>query len=239
MRLKFLAAVLAGFVLFGCAPQQKSTSPTSAKVTDKMIDVRLAEKPGSGPALLSSNNTDFFVYAYDNRIYVIGSKDMAEKFEKQHHLTFTRTILGLGPKGETVVFEVDTKKPEYDARLQEKYSSTPALLISESDFWMWKYDGRIFVIGDQQTNEDFKLNHHLTFTRTILGHGPQGETVIFEEQTKKPEFVEALQKRYENTPILLKSEPDFWVWKYNGRIYVIGQESTNEACKINLHLPYT
>ena len=239
MRLKILAAILAGFVLFGCAPQQHSSSPMSATVTDKLIDVRLAEKAESGPVLLSSNNTDFFVYAHNKRIYVVGSKEMAEKFEKQHHLPYTRTILGLGPKGETVVFEVNKKKPEYVARIQKKYENTPALLISGDSFWVWKYDGRVFVIGDGKTNDAFQANHHLPYTRTILGLGPQGETVIFEVQKKKPEFVDALQKKYEHTPMLLRSEPNFWVWKYNGRIYVIGQEKTNEAFKANHHLPYT
>lgn len=239
MRLKLIVSILAGFLLFGCAQQQKSSTPmSSSDVSAKMIDARMAPS-GKEPVLLSSNGSDFFVYAYNKRVYVIGSKEMSEKFKQQHHLPYTRTILGDGPRGETVIFEVVKKKPGYVERLQKKYESTPVLLDMQESYWVWKYDGRIYVIGDAKTNEAFKTNHHLPYTRTILGGGPMGETVIFEVQKKNPAFVDALQKKYENTPFLLRSEPSFWVWKHNGRIYVIGQSKTNEAFKKNHHLPYT
>lgn len=239
MKLKIIVSILAGFILFGCAPQQKSTSSVSAGLSDKIIDARLAEKAADEPVLLSSNDTDFFVYAYNNRLYVVGSRSMADKFAEQHHLPYTRTILGLGPKGETVIFEVQKKKPEYVAQLQKKYENAPALLKAEDSFWVWKYDGRIYVVGSEKTNNAFQNTHFLPYTRTILGLGPQGETVIFEVQKKNPEFVAGLQKKYEHTPMLLRSAKNFWVWKYNGRIYVIGQHKTNEAFKANHHLPYT
>lgn len=198
MKLKIIVSILAGFILFGCAQQQKSTSPASASagLSDKIIDARLAETAADEPVLLSSNDADFFVYAYNNRLYVVGSKSMADKFVKQHHLPYTRTILGLGPKGETVVFEVQKKKPAYVARLQQKYESAPALLKAKENFWVWKYNGRIYVIGQQKTNEAFKMNHHLPYTKTILGLGPQGETVIFEVNKKDPSLAESLRQQF-------------------------------------------
>lgn len=239
MKHKLIVSILAGLVLFGCAPQQKSSSPMEPKLNKKIIDARLGKNTGPVPTLIGANGSDFFVYKHNGRIFVVGSQEMSEKFRKQHHLPYNRTILGLGPKGETVVFEVAKKKPEYVARLQKKYENTPVLMEARESFWVWKYDGRIYVIGSEKTNTAFQTTHFLPYTKTILGMGPLGETVIFEVHKKKPEFAAMLKEKYEKTPILLKSEPHLYVWKYNGRIYVIGQEKTNKAFMVNHHLPYT
>lgn len=43
------------------------------------------------------------------------------KFLQHKHLPYTRTLLGVGPRGETVIFEVNKKKPELTERLEEQY----------------------------------------------------------------------------------------------------------------------
>ena len=47
--------------------------------------------------------------SHDGRIYVVGKQSSADAFEKTHHLPYTRTFIGAGPGGKTVVFEVDKK----------------------------------------------------------------------------------------------------------------------------------
>ena len=58
-----------------------------------------------------------------NVTYVIGSAEMAMKFEGSGHLPYTRSVIGGGPQGRTVVFEVDKKKPEYVERLMARFQS--------------------------------------------------------------------------------------------------------------------
>ncbi len=188
---KTTTILVSGLLLFACTPNQVSipSSSTSQSTHDAL-----------GPVLVSSNGNNFYVWKYNGRIYVIGSAGMSQAFEKNYHLPYTRTILGAGPKGETVVFEVKKKQPDYTDRLVSRFDSTPFLIDSKgSRYFVWKYQSRIYVIGNEKTNKTFKVTHHLPYTKTILGFGPFGETVIFEINKKDPGFVDILKKRYQSS----------------------------------------
>ena len=75
------------------------------------------------PTLANQIGEDFYVYDRDGRHYVIGSTKMSIKFIGSGHLPYTRTLIGGGPQGKTVVFEVDKKKPEYVERLMAQFQS--------------------------------------------------------------------------------------------------------------------
>ena len=68
-------------------------------------------------------NSHYFVYHHQGRYYVVGSTKMSIKFIGSGHLPYTRTVIGGGPQGKTVVFEVDKKKPEYAERLMTQFRS--------------------------------------------------------------------------------------------------------------------
>ncbi len=158
---------------------------------------RLVETYTNTPHLLASSGDDYNVYKFKSRIYVVGQKEMNMKFKKLHHLPYTKTILGAGPKGETVVFQVDKKKPELVNRLVDTYNNTPKLMMSSgNDYYVYKLKGRIYVIGQESMNKKFMKHGHLPYTKTILGAGPNGETVVFEVDKKKPEMADNLVKRY-------------------------------------------
>ena len=75
------------------------------------------------PTLVNQIGEDFYVCDHDGRYYVIGSAEMAKKFKGSGHLPYTHTLIGDGPQGKTVVFEVDKKKPEYVERLMTQFQS--------------------------------------------------------------------------------------------------------------------
>jgi hypothetical protein len=56
----------------------------------------------------------------DGRIYVVGSKEAAQKLDKGDHPTVAVTKIGYGPDRETVVFEAD--KSEVEKRLMAEYN---------------------------------------------------------------------------------------------------------------------
>ncbi|MBU2511064.1 hypothetical protein KJ966_06990 [bacterium] len=56
-----------------------------------------------------------------------------------------------------------------------------------------------YVIGNEKTNQKFKTVHHLPYTKTVLGAGPNGETVIFEVDNKNEAFANQLKQRYEQS----------------------------------------
>ncbi len=140
---------------------------------------------------------NFFVWEHLGRHYVIGSEESNVKFAKAPHLPYARTILGAGPNGETAVFEIKKKDDAYTDRLIKSYNHTPFLLESNNnDYFVYKCNGRIYVIGQAATNEKFMTTPHLPLTRTILGAGPNGETVIFEFNKKTPEMTDRLVEKF-------------------------------------------
>ncbi len=238
MKFRMTVYTLAAIMLFGCSNSAKQASAPS-KTPDAAQPV--AAQVEKKPVLLDSQDNNYFVWKYDNRIFVIGNPKTSADFETQHHLPYTRTILGAGPNGETVIFEVNKKKPEFAEGLKQRFENNPFLIESKgNNYNVWKYKGRIYVIGNPKTNESFKTLHHLPYTKTVLGAGPFGETVIFEVNKKKPEFAEQLKERYEGTPVLLQADGDsYFVWKLRNRIYVIGNTKTNKSFAKTGHLPYT
>ncbi|MFN2258064.1 MAG: hypothetical protein ABR516_06255 [Desulfuromonadaceae bacterium] len=150
------------------------------------------------PALshIDSAGTDLHIYKYDGRIYVIGSEETRADFEQHKHLPYTKTLLGAGPNGETVIFEVDKSDAAYADSLIDEYNSIPWVLEENATYTAWKYQGRIYVIGNAETNASFARHKHLPYTKTILGAGPGGETVIFEVDKKDPEFADRLRQAY-------------------------------------------
>ena len=75
------------------------------------------------PSLVASTGDNYYVYKHEGRLYVIGSQEMSKQFAAHGHLPYTRTVLGAGPNGETVVYEVDTKEPAYAERLMAQYKA--------------------------------------------------------------------------------------------------------------------
>lgn len=170
--------VLLSIVAVGCVP--KNTAENSRK-PNMILEKGMAK-----------------VFSFDGRFYVVGKEDTAEKFQHSPHLPYTRTLLGAGPQGETVIFEVDKKNQALAEELQELYESTPWEISSNGkDYFTYKLHGRIYVIGQKETRKSFVANGHLPYTRTLLGAGPAGETVIFEVDKKDPELAKRLEKAFQ------------------------------------------
>jgi hypothetical protein len=151
----------------------------------------------TGPQEVMSKGEEFHIYENHGRLYVLGSQGSLDKFKASGHLPYTRTLIGAGPNGETVVFEVNKKDPALADRLQKEFSHTPFLVTSKgSDYYVYKMGERYYVIGQEKTNEKFMASGHLPYTRTLLGAGPMGETVVFEVDKKNPQLADRLVKTY-------------------------------------------
>lgn len=158
-----------------------------------------AQTSQTGPQPVLSRGEDFHVYENHGRLFVIGSQESLETFKASGHLPYTRTLIGAGPMGETVVFEVDKKNPEETDRLQKEFAHTPFKIDSNNkDYFVYKKGERFYVIGNQATNEAFMASGHLPYTKTILGAGPMGETVVFEVDKKDPKVADRLVQTYKN-----------------------------------------
>ena len=169
--------------LVGCVSQPSAQTATAA-------DER--------PVELNVASSDMSVYRYNGRLYVIGDEATKASFVAHKHLPYTQTTLGGGPNGETVIYEVKKKDAAYTENLVQEFNDIAWMLESNDTFTAWKYQGRIFVIGDATMNEKFSSHKHLPYTKTLLGAGPHGETVIFQVDKKNPELAATLEQAYLN-----------------------------------------
>lgn len=192
---KGLVIGISVLALLGCTTQQAASNKA-------MPDAEEAVSMEGMPTLVNQIGEEFYVYDHDGRYYVIGSAEMAMKFEGSGHLPYTRTRIGAGPRGRTVIFEVVKKDPEYVERLQETFEGTPHLVAREGeDYFVYHHQRRYYVIGSAKMSIKFIGSGHLPYTRTVIGGGPQGKTVVFEVAKKKPEYVERLMARFQSNSI--------------------------------------
>ncbi|SHJ17330.1 hypothetical protein SAMN02745165_01690 [Malonomonas rubra DSM 5091] len=163
---------------------------TGCASTAKQVDV-------DTPQMLLSKEGNFFVYDYLDRHYVVGSEESSEKFAAHGHMPYAKTVLGAGPHGETVVFEIAKKDPNLTERLMSTYERTPFLVESKGDdYAVYKYMNRLYVVGSKESSEKFAAHGHMPYAKTVLGAGPAGETVVFEINKKEADLTERLMKMF-------------------------------------------
>lgn len=135
-------------------------------------------------------NKSYNAITHDGRIYVIGDSKTLENFKTNHHLPLTKTMIGAGPNGETVVVEVSKDDPTMANKLWIDYAN------DNIHYYERYHDGRVYVMGSLSSLENFKKTHHLPLTKTYIGEGSNGETVVIEESKDDKAHAASLWSMY-------------------------------------------
>ena len=113
-----------------------------------------------------SEVSSYFEHQYDGRYYVIGSVEINETFKTTHHIPYSQTRIGAGPRGETVVVEVIKEDPTHQERLWNEFKYRH----------FHKLDGisspqPIRKDEQHETENDFSLNlwHDPVFKQQFVG----------------------------------------------------------------------
>jgi hypothetical protein len=163
-----LASVLALGILSGCATQSNTAKAAESKPA-------MATQPAMAPT-----QHYFLVFHENGRIYPIADAKNYLAFLDVDELIYTRTRIGAGPQGETIVFGIqkaeskDLAKPSvaeqlYDGKME----------VTGSFYGEVVKNGRFHVFGTWQDFKDYLVNKEITYTFTEIGTGPKGETVIY------------------------------------------------------------
>ena len=175
------ASLLALGVLGGCAsqaPAQPESKPTAAAPAPAPV-AAAAPAPAAQPAAAVTDNY-FIVFHENGRIYPIADAKNYREFLHTGELIFTRTRVGSGPEGETLVFGIEKKEADdlakpakaelfYDGKFE------PAGLFYGEVI----RDGRFYVFGEWADFKDYLAHKEIIFTFAEIGTGPKGETVIY------------------------------------------------------------
>lgn len=171
-----LASVLAFGVLNGCATQSTSAKAPESKPARAAQPAALV----AAPAATAPTQHYFLVFHENGRIYPIADAKNYLAFLDVNELIYTRTRIGAGPDGETLVFGIEKKEADdlnKPARAELFYDGK--MEVSGPFYGEVAKDGRFLVFGTWQDFKDYLVNKEITYTFTEVGSGPKGETVIY------------------------------------------------------------
>lgn len=172
-----LTSVLALGVMSGCATQPNTAKAPESKpaATVTAVTPTAAAQPATVPL-----QHYFLVFHENGRIYPIADAKNYLAFLDVDELIYTRTRVGEGPQGETIVFGIqkaeskDLAKPSVAEQLYGGKMEVAGPFYGEV-----VKDGRFHVFGTWQDFKDYLVNKEITYTFTEVGSGPKGETVIY------------------------------------------------------------
>lgn len=179
-----LTSVLALGVLGGCATQSNTAKAQESKpsaTTQALAPAATAAAaaPVAQPAAAQKANY-FLVFHENGRVYAFGDAANYLLFLEHDEVPLTRTRIGAGPEGETVIFGI-TKN---DAEKLDKPSAGEMFYDGKMGgsgpfYGEVARDGRFFVFGEWADFKSYLDHKEVTFTFTEIGTGPKGETVIY------------------------------------------------------------
>jgi hypothetical protein len=132
----------------------------------------------------------YYEYQHEGRYYIIGRPITAVEFEDTHEVPFTRTMVGAGPKGETVVLEVDKEDPTLADFLWEQFKEKH-LYYAEVEA-----DGKIYVVGSPESHQKFLSTKKLDNSKPIPETGPEGKPVVVETDPDNPHLAPRLESEF-------------------------------------------
>lgn len=183
-RLPFvLSAALALVAFSGCATSQIAATPKAEAKPAVAASAAPAPTPVAAPT-----QHYFLVFHENERIYPIADVKNYLAFMDVDELIYTRTRVGEGPNGETLVFGIEKKESDDLAKPSKAELIYDGKLEPADPFYAEVVkDGRYHVFGNAQDFKDYLVNKEITYTFTEVGTGPKGETVIYAMNKKTSE----------------------------------------------------
>ncbi len=188
---------------------------TAVSGKEKSAASQLLEIFKSMPLLLIRKSNDFFVWYYQDYLYVIGKYESSLQFEQFYILPNTESRFKMGPHGEIVMFEIDNKDSSLKERLLAQFKEIAwPLEAASDDYFVWKYRGRIYILGDRKANRLFAKSHSISYSkndrqmdsysirqgmpgsRIYLNAGQHGEMVVVEDDPHQPDMALKLFRKY-------------------------------------------
>jgi len=147
--------------------------------------VAVGHEPDASPReIFRSPGDDYFEFEHDGRLFVLGDPSAVAEFVRNPKIPASRTLVGWGPRGETVVFQIDRGDGSLYARLLEGFESRVRILTwdFEAAYFEFLFAGRYYVLGSEAGARGFESSPHLSVARTYVGAGPGGRTVVIEAE---------------------------------------------------------
>jgi len=182
-KLRLMVGVLLMSMFSGCATTQSEPAKPDAKAKAApaaATQPAAAAQPAATQPTAAPMEYFFVVYHDNGRIYSIADIKSYLTFLNTDELTFTRTRVGAGPEGESIVFGIEKKEADdisKPAKAELLYDGK--MEVSGPFYGEVLRDGRFYVFGNWADFKGYMVNKEVTYTFTEIGTGPKGETVIY------------------------------------------------------------
>ena len=185
LRITALIAALAVAGLGGCATHGESAHADTAQPV-----------AASEPKTVAEQNL-FLTFHENGRLYVLGDPKLQQIFLETNEVALTRTRIGDGPDGRTLVFGMNKNDAKRggptDAELLYDGKQVP-----HGPFYGEVFkNGRIYVFVDWKDMAGYLKHGEVPLTYTEVGAGPKGETVVYalnKESAKQGTPVAAVER---------------------------------------------
>lgn len=179
-----LMPVLALGVMSGCATQSNTakapeSKPAATAAAAAPAATATVAAPVAQPA--AAEKAHYFLVFHENgRIYAFGDTKYYLMFLENDEVPYTRTRVGAGTEGETVVFGIKGSESNDLTKLSAAEMFFDGKMGEVGPFYGEVIrDGRFYVFGEWADFKDYLDHKEVTFTFTEIGTGPKGETVIY------------------------------------------------------------
>lgn len=170
-----LAGTAAALALTGCATDMNQAAPAAAAPAAKPAAAPVAEKTAAAPTA-----KEFFIILPESgRIHAFGDTKNYLQFLATGEVALTRTQIGAGPKGETIVYGItkdDVKKNQPSLGELIYQDKLPAAAEFHGEVFK---NGRFYVFGDLKDMKAFAAFGEVPYSYTDIGAGPKGETLVW------------------------------------------------------------
>ena len=147
----------------------------------------------------------FMTFHENGRVYVLGDPALQRIFLKTDEVALTRTRIGDGPGGRTLIFGMnkDDAKRGGPTAAEMMYDGKQA--PAGPFYGEVTKDGRYYVFVDWNDMSDYLKHGEVPLTYTEIGAGPKGETVIYAlnkntaKQGKPVAAIERFRKQHPTT----------------------------------------
>jgi hypothetical protein len=171
-------AALCAALLAGCASQPAQPPKAEAPKADA---AKAEAKPttAAAPAVQAQASEFYVVQPEDGRYYAFGSFKLYQDYLAHGEVALTRSRIGAGPTGQTVVFGItnDDVKSGQPSVAEQIYDGK---LAPAPNFYGEVFKGgRYYVFDNLKALMEFAAFGEVPYSYTDIGTGPNGATVVW------------------------------------------------------------
>ena len=164
-----LAALFAAAALVGACATAPAPAPMAAPAA--------AAKPAAAPAPATAAEL-FVVLPESGRVHAFGDTKNYFDFLAHGEVALTRTQVGAGPGGKTLVFGITSDDVKKNAPSRGEEILAGKVPTTGGFYGEVFRGGRYFLFGDLKDMTDFTAFGEVPYSYTDVGAGPKGETIV-------------------------------------------------------------